>query len=98
MKDQTENRSRSSSDNELALDLGSRAAYETALIANDGSVWLAVSPSAWNLAARVWWWFSPADRRCMVVLYTPGGVAVRVPAIRIAKKSVKIRGKGFSDA
>jgi hypothetical protein len=77
-----------------SLDLGSAAAYETALIARDGSVWLPISQSAWNLAARIWWWFSPADRRSNVVLYTPGGVAVRVQAIRIAKKSVNIRGTG----
>jgi hypothetical protein len=81
-----------SASTEGLLDLGSRAAFETALIASDGAVWLPVSPSNWNLAARIWWWFSPADRRSMVVLYTPGGVAVKVPAIRIAKKSVLIRG------
>jgi hypothetical protein len=79
-------------DDEKALDLGSRAAFETALIARDGSVWIPVSTSSWNLAARIWWWFSPADRRAVVVLYTHGGVGVKVPAIRIAKKSVNIRG------
>ncbi len=78
---------------QVKLELGSAAAFETALIADDGSVWLPVSPSHWNLAARIWWWFSPADRKSNVVLYTPGGVAVRVPAMRIARKSVSIRGR-----
>lgn len=77
---------------ESALDLGSRGAFETALIAGDGSVWLPVSSSALNLAARIWWWFSPADRKARVVLYTPGGIAVKVQAIRIARKHVPIRG------
>jgi len=75
-----------------ALDLGSRSAHETALIAKDGSVWVAVSPAWWDLASWLWWWFSPADRRAIVILYTANEVAVRVRALRIARKSIALRG------
>ena len=59
-----------------------------ALIARDGSVWIAVKVRWWDLATVLWWLLTPADRRAWVTLHTSSGQTLRTRAVQVARRSV----------
>jgi len=71
--------------------VGDYRVHETALIASDDSVWVAVKIRWWDLAVLLWWWLCPADRKAWTTLTVKDGKSVRTRAIRIAKRHIRIR-------
>ena len=61
----------------------------TALVAEDGSVWIAVVPRWWDIATRLWWWLTPSHRKAWVTLSTKEG-KIRAKAVLIALQNVRI--------
>lgn len=74
-----------------------QGARDLALISADDTVWLAVSLKWWDLAALLFFFLCPADRRARVRLNLEHGVTVTVWAVRVAKKHVRLRGKLSAD-
>lgn len=70
------------------VQVDAREQHGTALIHSDGSVWITVAPSWWDIAAWLWWWLAPTDKRAWVTLRTRSGL-VRSRAIRVAKRHVR---------
>lgn len=66
-----------------------RSQHGTALLCSDGTVWVSVAPSWWDVATWLWWWLAPSDRKAWVVLRT-GKASVRSRAIRVARKHVRL--------
>lgn len=62
----------------------------TALLAQDGSVWVSVKLRWWDLATLCWWWLAPADKRAWVTITTSSGQRVRTRAIRVATTAIHI--------
>ena len=70
------------------VELDARRAHETALIAKDGTVWVAISPAWWDLATWLWWWLCPLSKKAWVTLTTGDRRRIRSRAVRVAKAHV----------
>jgi len=67
-------------------------ARDLALIARDDSIWLVVPLRWWDLATLVWWLFALADRKAKIKLNLTTGTHVRMRAVRVASRHVRVRG------
>lgn len=70
--------------------LDAREVCGTALVGDDGSVWVLVSPPWWDFATRLWYWLAQSDFRRWAVVRTARG-SVRARAVRVAKRHVVVR-------
>ncbi len=70
------------------IELDARSAHETALVAKDGTVWVAISPAWWDLATWLWWWLCPLHKRSFVTITTNDRRRIRSRAVRVAKSYV----------
>jgi hypothetical protein len=80
--------------NMTVIELDARRAHETALVAKDGTVWIAIAPSWWDIASWFWWWLCPMSKKAWVVLRTGDQRQIRSRAVRVATNYV-ILGKGI---
>lgn len=65
-----------------------------ALVAADGSVWLAMRPAWWDLASWIFWLFTPSTRRARVRLRVNSNFDHVVRAVRVSSIHVSVRGLG----
>jgi hypothetical protein len=76
-----------------AIELELSGTRDLALISErDSSVWLAVPLRWWDLATLIWWLFAPADRKAEVRLTLGDGSKVKLKAVRVASRHVRVRG------
>jgi len=78
------------------IELDARTSHETALVAKDGTVWVAISPAWWDLASWLWWWLCPLSKRAWVTITTSDRTRIRSRAVRVAKRYVII-GRGIGN-
>lgn len=76
------------------VELDARTAHETALVAKDGTVWVAVSPAWWDIATWLWWWLCPMSKKAWVTIRTNDDRRLRSRAVRVAKSYVLL-GQGI---
>jgi hypothetical protein len=72
------------------VELDARTAHETALVAKDGTVWIAIAPAWWDLATWLWWWLCPLSKKAWVTVTTGDRRRLRSRAVRVAKGYVII--------
>jgi hypothetical protein len=70
------------------VELDARTAHETALVARDGTVWIAIAPAWWDLATWLWWWLCPLSKKAWVTLTTNDKRKIRSRAVRVARSYV----------
>ena len=70
------------------VELDARTAHETALVAKNGTVWIAIAPAWWDIATRFWWWLCPLSKKAWVTLNTNDNRRIRSRAVRVAKSYV----------
>lgn len=73
----------------MQVNFNPRETVGTALIAEDGSVWIAVNPPPYDLATWIWWWLCPSSRKARIKLNTTNGI-VSTRAIKIARRHVRL--------
>lgn len=62
-----------------------------ALIDRDGRVWRTFARPWWDIASWLWWWLSPGEKKWVVVRRVDR-TKVRVRAVRLARKHVRVGG------
>jgi hypothetical protein len=60
-----------------------------ALIDIEGGVWRTFARPWWHLASWLWWFLFPGDKK-MVQVRQEGGKKVRIRAVRVATKHVRV--------
>lgn len=65
---------------------------DLALIGANDAIWLVVPLRWWDLATLLWWVFVPVDKKATVHLTLGDGSKVKVRAVRVATKHVRVRG------
>jgi hypothetical protein len=76
------------------VELDASTSHETALIAKDGTVWVAICPAWWDLATWLWWWLCPLSKKAWVTIKTNDNRRLRSRAVRVARTYV-ILGQGI---
>lgn len=64
-----------------------------ALIDKEGAVWYTFSRPWWDLASWLWWFLTPG-RKKWVVARKVGNVKVRIRAVKLTKKHVRVHKAG----
>jgi hypothetical protein len=67
------------------VELDARSAHETAIVAKDGTVWIAIAPAWWGLVTWLWWWLCPLSKKAWMTLKTNDCRRIRSRVVRVAR-------------
>lgn len=60
-----------------------------ALVDQKGAVWLTFARPWWDISFWFWFWLAPGER-AWVLLKRPGGVRIRIRAVCVAAKHIRV--------